>query len=565
MAVDQLIEAGLSNAGISLALALVALVAERAVKHPQLSYMLWLLVFIKLVTVPLITVSGPTVAAGLGAVAGSPDYAYPAAGDLGRVGAARLGDWSALLGYAEHGLPWLWLLGSVVVLLVSLVRIYRFNRLLVAGSELGPQALQASAAKVAERLGLRTCPAIYLTAAEFSPMVWWVGGRVRVVVPAALFERMEAGQFQWILAHELAHVRRRDYLVRWLEWLVTVCFWWNPIVWWARSHLRANEEICCDALVVSSLGASPKVYAHSLLTAVEHLALPRRQAMALASQINSYGFLERRLRMIMSKTNKRLDAPWLKVGVLILALAVLPLGITYAVADGGGGDRAVEAKEQDGDGAGEEGKTEAKGQDGDGEVSLEEKDRAAEQRAAWLKRLDTDRDGKISPAEEARYAKEMEDRDAEGEEGGTVDRLEQERRGAEGGAIEEVRWEGAWLERGTADDLEQERRAAQNKKEAVAERLERSRADRIEQERRAAQIKKEAVAKRLERRERQEELSLEERAAVAQRKGAVLMAKAEETAKELQELKARAKEFERRATYLREQAEAARAERGAQK
>ncbi len=85
---------------------------------------------------------------------------------------------------------------------------------------------------------------------------------------------MDTRQFQWILAHELAHVRRRDYMVRWLEWLACVCFWWNPMVWWARHHLRVNEELCCDALVVSSLKPRPHTYADSLLTAVECLACP---------------------------------------------------------------------------------------------------------------------------------------------------------------------------------------------------------------------------------------------------------------------------------------------------
>ena len=58
--------------------------------------------------------------------------------------------------------------------------------------------------------------------------------------------------WQWIVAHELAHVRRRDYLVRWVEWLACVCFWWNPVVWWAQRNLRAMEEICCDDLVLST-------------------------------------------------------------------------------------------------------------------------------------------------------------------------------------------------------------------------------------------------------------------------------------------------------------------------
>ena len=112
------------------------------------------------------------------------------------------------------------------------------------------------------------------------------------------FLQMDAQQWQWILAHELAHelahVRRRDYLVRWLEWLACVVFWWNPVVWWAQRNLRAAEEICCDELVISCLNPKPISYANSLLSAVEFLARPALRPPAMASEINSGGFLERR-------------------------------------------------------------------------------------------------------------------------------------------------------------------------------------------------------------------------------------------------------------------------------
>ena len=113
------------------------------------------------------------------------------------------------------------------------------------------------------------------------------------MIPTALLDQMEAAQWRWVLAHELAHVRRRDYMVRWLEWLACVCFWWNPVVWWAQRNLRAMEEICCDEMVMSCLNPKPKFYADSLLSAVEFLARPAIRPPAMASEINSGGFLER--------------------------------------------------------------------------------------------------------------------------------------------------------------------------------------------------------------------------------------------------------------------------------
>jgi len=151
-----------------------------------------------------------------------------------------------------------------------------------------------------------------------------------VVLPATLLDQMDTEQSQWILAHELAHVRRRDYLVRWLEWLACVCFWWNPMVWWAQRNLRAMEEICCDDLVLSSLNPEPKFYANSLLAAVEFLAHPVFRAPAMASEINSGGYLERRFKMIVSEAPRRSSTRWLQTGILLCAMVVLPLGIASA-------------------------------------------------------------------------------------------------------------------------------------------------------------------------------------------------------------------------------------------
>ena len=70
----------------------------------------------------------------------------------------------------------------------SMVRIVRFNCLLRMGSKVAPPELQHIASELAGRLGLAKTPMITTTSAHLSPMVWWIGGRVRVVLPAALTE-----------------------------------------------------------------------------------------------------------------------------------------------------------------------------------------------------------------------------------------------------------------------------------------------------------------------------------------------------------------------------------------
>jgi beta-lactamase regulating signal transducer with metallopeptidase domain len=354
---DLLLRIGLSNVCISLALAIVAMVVEATVKRPPLTHLLWLLVFVKLVTPPVLMIPIVT-------ISGSPDSTVVALNvhsrqelrvtgnreldmDEGQFEGAYLSSesWSMVLDYGKTGLSLIWILGSVLVFAWSLFRVYRFNRLLGMEPEVAPKQLQTVAARIAYRLGLKAVPTIYATSAHLSPMVWWMGGKVRIVIPAPLLDQMDTRQLQWILAHELAHVRRRDYMIRWVEWLACVCFWWNPVVWWARHHLRSNEEICCDALVVSSLKAKPHTYADSLLTAVEYLARPALRPPAMASEINSGGFLERRFRMIVSDIPNRAKSRWLQACVLLCALVVLPFGVTYAQNYEAVGRRLIEAVE----------------------------------------------------------------------------------------------------------------------------------------------------------------------------------------------------------------------------
>lgn len=327
---DLLLQIGLSNLVLSFALALVAWGVHATGKAPLIAHLLWALVLVKLVTPPLVTLpvlpgaeAAPAEAVGpaIAGVPSGPIDLSPVPGDPAPA-AGRVGLESILLVA--------WGVGSVAVLVWSLIRVFRFNRVLRCASEVGPARLQQRASEIGERLGLRRVPVISVTSARISPMVWWIGARVRVVIPRELLEASDEGHVTLILAHELAHVRRRDHMVRWLEWLACVAFWWNPVAWWARRNLRINEEICCDELVLASLEPRPQEYANALMSVVELLAFPALRPPAMASEMNSGGALERRFTMIVSRQRTRKTPRWLTAGALTLTLGVLPLGVASA-------------------------------------------------------------------------------------------------------------------------------------------------------------------------------------------------------------------------------------------
>jgi beta-lactamase regulating signal transducer with metallopeptidase domain len=330
---ELLLQMGLSNALLSLGLALLAVIVDKTTRRPYLAHILWLLVLVKLVTPPVVTIPIFTIPElDYRTVVSVTDHSQATSTISKTEGNVHHSTetWSTVWDHGKKKLSLLWLLGSFAVLAVSLLRVYRFNGLLRESSEVAPQEYQTVAAQIANRLSLKTVPTIYTISAHLSPMVWWIGGNVRVVIPVALLDQMSARHFQLILAHELAHVRRRDYLVRWIEWLACICFWWNPVVWWARYNLRANEELCCDALVISSLKLKPQIYADSVLKAIECLAFPVIRPPVMASEMKSGGFLKRRFKMILSKTLNRSTSRYLQACVLLLAVAILPLGVVFA-------------------------------------------------------------------------------------------------------------------------------------------------------------------------------------------------------------------------------------------
>jgi beta-lactamase regulating signal transducer with metallopeptidase domain len=148
-------------------------------------------------------------------------------------------------------------------------------------------------------------------------------------VPASIVGSLARDELHSILAHETGHVARGDHFVRWLECLVCVLLWWNPLAWWARKILRICEEICCDAYVLAKTASRPDAYAGALVNAMEMLARPPVYPGVPASRING-GIIERRIRMILSGQSLNQTPRWVRGLVLAGAVLALPFGCTLA-------------------------------------------------------------------------------------------------------------------------------------------------------------------------------------------------------------------------------------------
>jgi WD40 repeat protein/beta-lactamase regulating signal transducer with metallopeptidase domain len=215
----------------------------------------------------------------------------------------------------------IWIGGSVLWFVRAIRSLARFQRLL-RHARPAPEHIRTTAERLARQIGLKRCPEVLLLPGALPPMIWAALGRVQVLLPAHLLERLDEEQTAALLAHELAHVRRGDHWIRRLEFLALGLYWWYPLVWIARRRLQAAEEECCDAWVVEELPA--RAYASAIVETVDFLADDRAAVPALASGLGRVEALKRRLTLILHGTApKRLNAV-ARLAVLVLAVGLLP-------------------------------------------------------------------------------------------------------------------------------------------------------------------------------------------------------------------------------------------------
>ncbi len=345
---DALLRLLLTNAAAAGLLAVLAFAVSRVVRRPALAHGLWLVALLKLVTPPVVPL--PLLPAwrslprprGAGASDGRADGHAAAASscrdDRGRCRQRRRFDSPdhspdqgaappALATLVRPAIAVVLAGGALCVLLLGAVRFARFRRLL-AHAEPAPAAILERADAIAGALGLRRVPPLRVVAAAIPPMLWPEPAGPVLLLPRELLDELTPDERDALLAHELAHVHRRDHWVRLLELLATALFWWYPVAWWARAALRRAEERCCDEWVLRVLPRSAEAYANGLLKSLTFVSAASAPIPALASGASPLYELETRLKeILMSRPAPRLAAP-LRVALLAaagLGLAVFPI------------------------------------------------------------------------------------------------------------------------------------------------------------------------------------------------------------------------------------------------
>lgn len=132
------------------------------------------------------------------------------------------------------------------------------------------------------------------------PMTYGIWKPV-ILVPAALFFQLSPVQLEAIIAHELAHIKRHDYLINLLQSFLEVVFFFHPIFWWINKTIHEQRENACDDLAIK-MGIAPKDLAFGLANVLNYANNPIPE-MAMAAAKTSNPTLDRIKRIMGIKTS----------------------------------------------------------------------------------------------------------------------------------------------------------------------------------------------------------------------------------------------------------------------
>jgi beta-lactamase regulating signal transducer with metallopeptidase domain len=120
-----------------------------------------------------------------------------------------------------------------------------------------------------------------------------------IFIPLGLLSNLAPEQVEAILVHELAHIRRNDYLVNLVQNMVEVLFFFNPSILWISSLIRDERESCCDDMAIAQTG-NKKRYVEALIS-FKQLSLYNNSKGAVAFPGNKRSFINRVSRIVQNR------------------------------------------------------------------------------------------------------------------------------------------------------------------------------------------------------------------------------------------------------------------------
>ena len=227
--------------------------------------------------------------------------------------------WPVRIGLAlDHSVPWVllaWFAG--VILFVGRLNfgLVVARRLKTAGTEAPSPALLQLFQRLRTRLGVQRAVALlHSTKVQVPTVIGWL--RPVVLLPVSCLTGLSPEQIEAVLCHELAHVRRHDYLVSVVQSVIETVLFYHPAVWWVSKQVRRERECCCDELAVA-VGGDVLAYARALSFLEENRAAFPEFVLGANG-----GVLKMRIKRILGSKRETEGSPVAALVALGMILAV---------------------------------------------------------------------------------------------------------------------------------------------------------------------------------------------------------------------------------------------------
>lgn len=216
---------------------------------------------------------------------------------------APFADWSMISKRIETWIPFmvqLWILGAMLFLVRFGTSLADLRILSNKNHEMVDPKWMQVLEQLMDLLQLKKPIKLLKTIHLDMPVTYGVWKPV-ILIPASLFFQLSPVQLEAILAHELAHIKRYDYLVNLFQSLLEVIFFFHPVFWWINRTARELRENACDDMAIN-MGIAPKDLAHGLANVLNHAHKPNPE-MAMAAAQTKNPTLDRIKRIMGVKTS----------------------------------------------------------------------------------------------------------------------------------------------------------------------------------------------------------------------------------------------------------------------
>jgi beta-lactamase regulating signal transducer with metallopeptidase domain len=225
----------------------------------------------------------------------------------------------------QGGIFLIWLVGVLVLSAVLIQRVF-FVKELIAQSEPVKNRLLETLQDCSKQLGIRRNIQMKLSYNASSPAVCGLFNPV-ILIPRGLLEKISHDKFKAILIHELSHIKRADLWVNCLQTMLQIIYFYNPLVWLVNAIVRRIREQAVDEMVLVALGAEAKSYSNTLIDVAEMAFSRPTLSLRLVGVVESKKALSERIKHILSRPipkSAKLGILGLIV-IMVVAAILLPM------------------------------------------------------------------------------------------------------------------------------------------------------------------------------------------------------------------------------------------------